>query len=533
MKKSLFTKILTCALAGGMILSSSACSVSGSKVDNTVEDTTTLNIMILNRGYGIQWVKDLATEFEKKNEGVTVNVKDATDSTQMDTSIRSGSKKNDVDLYFHVYDNQTASLVDTYSGIDGGIYDLTELYNTTIPGESVTYGEKMSATVKGELELNGKYYSVPWATASLGIFYNETVLNAQLGEGKWSLPNTSDELLALGDSFVAANTSNKNKYFLFPGGLDQVARVMFLSWWAQYEGVVTYKLFWEGKYNDPEDGLEGNSIKIYSQEGRLKSLEALEPLLRASNGYANENATNITQSNFKQYQTRFFSKSGGYALYPCGDWLEQESATGGDSTIKMMKLPVVSSIIEKCPTIADDAELSALITAIDANDVSLTGTGYDVSQDDYDKVAEARSVVTSMASNHIGYIPAYANAKKLASNFLLFMASDEGIAIYKNAVKGGFLPFTYNYETLDNLTTLERSVVEATKGATYVFQSQKNQLFYKGGIYSYTMPDIYIEGALNVAKSSKYYMTAKDVFDWYTNYYNEQSRWNTALSKLS
>ncbi len=527
--KNLFKRLLTAAICLMLTVTAAGCNKKNPTVDNNTVNETELQIMILNRGYGMEWARQLEKLFEQKYPGTNVVINEAIEKTTIETSLRSGKSKNDIDLYFDVSEIQSASLVNTYASIDGGIYELTNLYNTVIPGEGVTYGNKMNAYVRNELAIDGKYYSAPWAESILGIFYNETVLNEKLGVGNWSVPATTDELIALGDQF---KEKSPNKFLLYAGPLDLIGRTLFLPWWAQYEGAEAYEQFWQGVYNDPEDGLLGNTSKIYEQKGRLKALETIEVLCRADNGYAIKNVAEIGLNNYKQYQTRFFSKDHGYAIYPCGDWLEQESAAGGNCEVKMMRTPVLSSIIEKCPTIENDAELSALIKAIDTDSTALSGTGYEVSQSDYDRIYEARHIATSMSNFHIGYIPQYANAKGLAEKFLLLMASDEGIATYKNYVSGGFIPFEYDYSGVE-MKSLEKSVAEVTEDAHYVYYSLKNPLFYKGGIFSYTMVSTNMDVALNVSKSSKQYMTATDIYEWYIDYYNEtDGRWEQALSKL-
>lgn len=75
-----------------------------------------------------------------------------------------------------------------------------------------------------------------------------------------------------------------------------------------------------------------------------------------------------------------------------GDWFDNEMRSfcegleqtqGYCDTVKLMKTPVISSIIDQTPTIENDAELSALISAIDAGETALKGEGYDVSQEGF------------------------------------------------------------------------------------------------------------------------------------------------------
>ena len=42
--------------------------------NNIVEDTTTLDIMCLHKGYGFQWLTALKEGFEKANPGVEVKI---------------------------------------------------------------------------------------------------------------------------------------------------------------------------------------------------------------------------------------------------------------------------------------------------------------------------------------------------------------------------------------------------------------------------------------------------------------------------
>ncbi|MBQ6922651.1 MAG: hypothetical protein IJQ66_06140 [Clostridia bacterium] len=59
-----------------------------------------------------------------------------------------------------------------------------------------------------------------------------------------------------------------------------------------------------------------------------------------------------------------------------------------------MKTPVISAIVKILPdrSVSNERELCALINAIDAGDTSLEGTGYSVTQNDYDRVKDARNL---------------------------------------------------------------------------------------------------------------------------------------------
>ncbi len=520
-------------VASGLLTLTLAGCGGGSNVDNDTEDTTNLKIMILNRGYGTAWLDKLAEKYEAEHEGVKVSIEKVDSSDSLTQSLKGGKAHNDYDLYFDVSELQTASLLNTYASTDGGFMNLDELYASKVPGEEVTYGEKMNATVKEELAVDGHYYSTSWATSTLGIHYNQTVLDNVLGATAYSIPNTSDELVALGKRFAAAG--KENKFCLFINTLDLISRTMFLGWWAQYEGVASYNNFVNAKYVDDATGqVYGNDVRIYTQQGRLEALKAIEPLTRRDGeklGY--ESAATGKASLYKDVQSKFYDSSKEYALYPCGDWLEQESGIGSSSTVKMMKLPVISSIINNLPksSIKDDATLSKVVAAVDEGKTSYDG----VDSEDFARVKEARNISTSMANFHISYIPAYANAKKLAVDFLLNMATDESIKIYKENVKGGFLPFDASYNESE-LSTTEKSIAEVNKNANYVFYSLKNPVFYLGNAlyYNLTSASGYsIEAALNVSSSTtRVYRTPEQYFNDFSEYYANGGWQTKVLAKL-
>ena len=141
-----------------------------------------------------------------------------------------------------------------------------------------------------------------------------------------------------------------------------------------------------------------------------------------------------------------------------GDWFDNEmrsfcegleEAQGYCDTVKLMKTPVISSIIDNTDTIADDAELSALITAIDAGETALQGEGYDVSQDDFNTVLAARVTVYSIGPGHNAVVPKTAVGKQVAYDFLRYMATDKANRIYIEATGGASLPFDYDCKEKD------------------------------------------------------------------------------------
>lgn len=500
MKK--FTSLLIVLL---MLLSMAACGGNnGGTVNNPdnpdeiVENTTTLNIMILHKGYGFKWLEAMKGGFEKANPGVTVNLTTISKADIIKSDLKN-YKKSDFDLYFDISNTGMASLVQEYSTYYGGnqaLRPLNDVLDTEIPGEGITVKEKMYDSVLIGYQHTGRdtadvaddvYYGLPYVTGAMGLYYNETVINEALGEGNWEVPNTTDELIALCEKLKAAGC-----HILLPGSLDQYAKSFFLVNWAQYEGIENYLKFFDGIGFDSARGRETTkSSLIYQQKGRLESMKVAFDLLDPDNGFVLPNTAEIGVNNLNDYQKRFVDSKNKLAFYFCGDWLMQEiqDNSGAGSTasvVKMMKTPVISSIIDstnsysvdnelRLPNVNDDATLSAVIDYVDGVSDTLPAG---VTDSEAELIRSARNTMGSNNDIHSVYAPAFSNAKTLANKFLIYMASDEGIQIFKDNCIGGFAPYHYTYE---GLSATEQSIYDATKNGTFVCDFKYNELFYFAG----------------------------------------------------
>ena len=488
-----------------MLLSMAACGGNnGGTVNNPdnpdeiVEDTTTLNIMILHKGYGFKWLEAMKGGFEKANPGVTVNLTTISKADIIKSDLKN-YKKSDFDLYFDISNTGMASLVQEYSTYYGGnqaLRPLNDVLDAEIPGEGITVKEKMYDSVLIGYQHTGRdtadvaddvYYGLPYVTGAMGLYYNETVINEALGEGNWEVPNTTDELIALCEKLKAAGC-----HILLPGSLDQYAKSFFLVNWAQYEGIENYLKFFDGIGFDSARGRETTkSSLIYQQKGRLESMKVAFDLLDPDNGFVLPNTAEIDVNNLNDYQKRFVDSKNKLAFYFCGDWLMQEIQDNSDagstaSVVKMMKTPVISSIIDstngysvdnevRLPNVNDDATLSAVIDYVDGVSDTLPAG---VTDSEAEFIRSARNTMGSNNDIHSVYAPAFSNAKTLANKFLIYMASDEGIQIFKDNCIGGFAPYHYTYE---GLSATEQSIYDATKNGTFVCDFKYNELFYFAG----------------------------------------------------
>lgn len=543
-KKKMMKRALAAVCSFTLLMTMlTGCVTTKKTVKKSNSGSDVLKIMIYAKGYGSDWLSKMAEAFEEKY-GAEVDISLVTSEENMKADIKD-TAHCDTDLYFTIYDLGGHAFVSemerTYEN-GQALRDLTSLYATKIPGEDVTLGEKMNSSIREAYRVDGRdsedtsddtYYFVPYVTSAMGLYYNETVIDNALGKGNWEVPNTTDELTAL-----CKRLAEKDCSILLPGALDQWTSSMWMCWWAQYEGLENFYKFFDGiGYNKAADREEENSERIFTQAGRLAATEASYKLLNNKDGYSLKNAIEINTNNLNEYQTRFTLAKNNYAFYPCGDWLMQElknnSVIESDSVLRMMKTPVISSIInstdeytkenaKRLPNITSDEILSKVIDYVDGSGELPAG----VTEEEVQIIKESRNMVGGKFMEHFAYAPAFSDAKELADQFLLFMASDEGIKIFKENCAGGFSPYTYNY---DKLTVTEQSVYDATKDAIYVSEFRYNELFYRGGIRAVTAGT---SDSLDGMLSKPNGMSAKEINDAMIEAYSG-TKWQGYLNKLS
>ena len=153
-------KIASLLLALLLLLSMAACGEEETfDPNNIVEDTTTLDIMCLHKGYGFQWLTALKEGFEKANPGVEVKITTISKSDIIRGDIKN-YKKSETDLYFDIYATGMGGLVQEYSSYYGGkqaLRPLNEVMATEIPGEGITVADE---DIEAEYEAMAKQYEL-------------------------------------------------------------------------------------------------------------------------------------------------------------------------------------------------------------------------------------------------------------------------------------------------------------------------------------------------------------------------------------
>lgn len=365
MKRTFLGVSLACVLAASTVLSAVGCK---QKTDNS---ENTLEIYAAEFGYGYEWLNDMIAAFQEadwvKEKYPNLNipaVKHNSNRSYAIDRIMQG-ETNTIDLFFAVTSG-TDKFESTYGNGNPYFENLTSVYTAKVPGEERTFAEKMDAnflkmntytTLKGE----ETYYSVPWVAGMQGMLYNKTLFT----ELNLTEPNTTNELYELCEKLVDAGQTP----FIFTSKENYWTCMMFLIWWAQYEGIDDYCNFYQGIVE--EDGVKSYSKDIFKQTGRLRSLEVIEDLITYPTDFIHDDVNTLS---FTQAQAKFLLRQG--AMIPNGDWFETEMTKTAEQdnitdVFTFMKTPVISSIVE---TLEDktmsDKTLSDVVAAVDNEQTS-------------------------------------------------------------------------------------------------------------------------------------------------------------------
>lgn len=304
----------------------------------------------------------------------------------------------------------------------GLLADITDVMTMPFDG-SKTMDERLFETDKAYYTyMEGKYYAMPYVRETWGLLYSPEVFE----KCELEVPNTTNELYALSEEMLL-------RYGVMPmlsnGVTPQYWEGLLNTWWAQYEGFNGYLNYWNGVNENGE-----YTNEIFRQQGRVESLTVLENLMK--NDYLANECFNATISHVDA-QAKFLMGSMGagnetFGMLVDGSWAIDEMEPVMEQIyamyvrypeVRMMKTPVISSIINRCPSIESDEELSALIDAIDAGKSSFDG----VSDEDFRIVYEARNMCTTTGTDICMSAKARPSQKTIAQYFLAALGSEGGL----------------------------------------------------------------------------------------------------------
>ena len=393
---------------------------------------TDLQIHYWRSGLGLDFMDEIIADFKEAYPQYNV-IYDFSSSGVFGTTIGTGAEYNSIDLYLFSSTGMDANAVNYLEPLDD---ILSEKSNES---DALTIGERIIPSVwDGFKDQDGHYYTMPHTNTYTGIVYNADMI----GNEKYPLPRTTEELWDL-----VSRISNDDElpypfihFTDFNGGYWNCPAVV---WEAQYEGRDTYiEEIVVGQETAPNGEKYPSKERLTSCDGIRETIEVFRNIINDKTCAPGSNSESYTNA-----QTRFLD--GEAVMMANGSWLLNEmKGTGLAPNIKMMKMPVISAIIEhpdiKNVTgedgIADDYELAALIDAIDAvtdldaSKVPLSGEGYQVSAAIRDRVFEARNLIANTSTDNAFAIPNYSTAKEAAKDFIKFYYSDQCINTFAEYV---------------------------------------------------------------------------------------------------
>ncbi len=404
MKKSV--KIVAAALAAGL-----ACAAfAGCNNKEKPNSATDIEISFWEGSFGKTFMEDIVSGFMDKYPEYKVDLRTSKNAQTIANSLQ--KRKNDTtDIYF----NQL-SIFMNYTDL---FADLSEIVTETIPGETKSIKDKYDKSLYESLKNeNGELKTLGWAGSTTGIFYYADVLE---NEGI-DVPRTTDELADL-----VTSLGKKTSFVQLKDARMGYYQYLVKAWMAQYAGLDYYNNNWL-QLKDESGKTPSKDVYLSETDGRKQALDVLGSLLNSKTSIEDPDKFKVA---------RMFNL-GDAVMMVNGNWVFGEVDALKEKNIKMMRTPVISALARKLDTVADDEELAALVSAVDnvldnGATVSLTGSGYDVSQADWDRVYAARTMVYNNGSEHAMIVNKYTNAKDGVKKFIQYYYSDEGLAKFINA----------------------------------------------------------------------------------------------------
>ena len=200
------SKFLAVSLAALSVAPMAAC---GGK-EEVLGGADTLQMFVSDFGYGVDWAYAMIDAFKAESWVQTKYPRLAIPEPTVST-IRT-KPVSDIESTYATHDLYfSCDYASKPLGESDGVRfyaDLTDMYNTTIPGESVTVKDKMYAQFVEEADRDlGEAFNAmafPWVNGSYGLLYNKYIVDTYLGKD-YEMPVTTYELVQMG------NALKKNK----------------------------------------------------------------------------------------------------------------------------------------------------------------------------------------------------------------------------------------------------------------------------------------------------------------------------------
>lgn len=411
----------------------SALSLTGCGKKTVKRNENELLICVYDGGYGTDWIDALAKDYEAKT-GITVTW--TADTSLLDRIEDQLNNVSDYDIYMSQdinWQNFAAQ---------GLLANLDDLYDQDVEGVKfkdrlVPAAEEMS---KAEDE-NGDmhYYKVCYTQGAGGIVYNIDMFE----EHGWQVPTTYEELKTLCQTIINAHVDADDRKTVVPfawSGSDRQYYWDYLvfEWWAQLAGMETINKF--RAFKGPDDGTYAKGYEVYNPTGVYKDFWTAYDMwydliaMNKSNSINGAYGTNLLTA-----QSAFANKEA--AMIPYGQWAKHEIENAVnrklDFDVAMMPTPKAK---------ADSAQYNYMV-----------GFG------------------DSMI------IPENTPNKKLAKDFIAYMATKEACKTFVEKAEGPFLAFDYSGVDLSSIEandTYVKSIHDKLSNSTCFHLASQNPMTY-------------------------------------------------------
>ncbi|WP_285728020.1 N-acetylglucosamine/diacetylchitobiose ABC transporter substrate-binding protein [Psychromicrobium xiongbiense] len=297
--------LASCAAGGGGGTAAGPTGTVSDKNPFGVADNSTVDIVVFNGGYGIDYAEFAATALSKGLSTVKATVKSSTDiSGELQPRFAGGTPPD-------VFDNSGAKSIGINTILDQ-LEDLTPLLSAKNL-EGTTIKDTLFEGVAAPGTFGGKFVALNYVLTVFGVWYSASLFEAN----GWTPPKTWDEALALG-----AQAATKGKK-LFVWGKEAATYYMTLAMdSAIKEGGDEVRL-----------GLENLKADAWSHPAIKTVLGKIEQAVKAGYFIPGGSGTQFTQAQAS------WSNNQDALLYPSGSWIENEMKKQTKDGFKMTGMP--------------------------------------------------------------------------------------------------------------------------------------------------------------------------------------------------
>lgn len=537
------------------VLSLASCGGKGNvnrdkeQVDEKGNWTGGLNIGIFKGGFGSEYMQAVCDGFHAKNPGVTVKLNIYEDRSKISTDMQSSDALQDNDIYFSETNDvfRAANIDNAFATSDHkeALVELSDVYNTINEGEKVAVKDKINDNILNYCtnqwgNRKGSRYLMSYGITVAGVAYNRNVVKPYLTDN--TLPRTTDEFYNLCEKVLEGEKAKDKSFYpiVYAAGntAKQYWQEPYYYWWSQYDGQDKFTHFFQGRAYDEESNSWIHSRDVFALEGRREAFTVAAKFLDYKNGFTNPSS----MTGYSHFDAQTYLLANHSAFMMNSGWLENEMTMSMFTkeqiagVLGMMKYPVISSLIKELPSVNDDATLANVVQAIDEGKTyENRGEALkDVTENDYDRVYEARHTTKVGATVNFGVIPTSAKNQTLAKKFLAYLYSDDGIKRYSECTPGCFLPIkNFDYDSIDAIkntnSTFLKDCISLMKEKNYIWPYANNSIVYNGNLDGVYLGAT-LDNSLELAFGSKDPMTPDAAYNRLIEEYQSQSKYDELMA---